>query len=76
MTRPTRLEVNCTTGEQSIIELTDAEIAQIEIDQKAWEAEQAAREVEAQAKAEIRASALAKLTALGLTEDEAKAITG
>lgn len=76
MTRPTRLEVNCTTGEQSIIELTDAEIAQMEIDRQAWEAEQAAREVEAQAKAEIRASALAKLTALGLTEDEAKAIAG
>lgn len=76
MTRPTRLEVNCTTGEQSIIELTDAEIAQMEIDRQAWEVEQAAREVEAQAKAEIRASALAKLTALGLTEDEAKAIAG
>jgi hypothetical protein len=29
MTRPTRVEVNCTTGETSIIELTDAEIAAI-----------------------------------------------
>ena len=76
MTRPTRLEVNCTTGEQSIIELTDEEIAQMEIDRQAWEAEQAAREAEAQAKAAAKASALAKLAALGLTEDEAKAIAG
>lgn len=76
MTRPTRLEVNCTTGEQSIIELTDAEIAQMEIDRQAWEAEQVKREAEAQIQAEIKASALAKLAALGLTEDEAKAIAG
>ena len=76
MTRPTRLEVNCTTGEQSIIELTDEEIAQLEVDRQAWEAEQIAREAEAQAKADAKASALAKLAALGLTEDEAKAIAG
>ena len=74
--RPTRLEVNCETGEQFIIELTDEEIAQMQADQAAFEAEQAAREAEAQAKAEAKASAIAKLAALGLTEDEAKAIAG
>jgi hypothetical protein len=37
MTRPTRVEVNCTTGETSIIELTDAEIAQMEADAAAAE---------------------------------------
>ena len=28
--RPTRVEVNCETGEQTVIELTDAEIADME----------------------------------------------
>jgi len=70
MTKPTKIEVNCTTGEQTIIELTDEEIAQMEIDRVAAEAERTAREAEAEAKAAAKASALAKLAALGLTEDE------
>jgi len=75
MTRPTRLEVNCTTGEQTIIDLTDEEIAQMEVDRANAEADRAAREAEAEAKAAAKASALAKLAALGLTEEEAAAIT-
>jgi Holliday junction resolvasome RuvABC DNA-binding subunit len=74
MSRPTRLEINCETGEQTVIELTDEEIAQMEADQVAWEAEKAALEAEAQAKAEARASGIAKLMALGLTEEEAQAL--
>lgn len=74
--RPTRLEVNCETGEQTIIELTDEEIAQMEADRAAWEAQKAAQEAEVQAKAEAKASAIAKLAALGLTEEEAAAIAG
>lgn len=70
MTKPTRLEINCTTGEQTVIELTDAEIAQMEIDRANAEADRAAREAEAEAKATARASALAKLAALGLSADE------
>ena len=70
MEKPTRVEVNCETGEQIVIELTDAEIAQMEIDQANFQAQRAAREAEATAKAEAKASALAKLAALGLTEDE------
>ena len=70
MTKPTRLEINCTTGEQTVIELTDEEIAQMAIDQANAETERAAQEAEATAKAEAKASALAKLAALGLTEDE------
>jgi hypothetical protein len=74
--RPTRLEVNCTTGEETIIELTDDEIAQ----QQAWAAERLAAEeaanAELEAQAEAKASAIAKLAALGLTEEEAKAIAG
>lgn len=72
MTRPTRLEINCETGEESIIELTDAEIAQMEADTLAAAEEQAAREAEAEALAALKASARAKLVAgTPLTEEEA-----
>jgi DNA-binding transcriptional regulator YhcF (GntR family) len=74
MTRPTRLEINCETGEQVFIELTDEEIAQLEADRLAWEAEQAAREAEETAKAEAKAAAEAKLAALGLTPEEIAAL--
>ena len=73
---PTKVIINCETGEESIVPLTAEEIAQREADLAAWEAEQTAREAEAQAKAEAQASALAKLAALGLTEEEAAAIAG
>lgn len=76
MTRPTRLEVNCETGEETIVELTDEEIQQLEIDRANWEAQQATAAADAEAKAAAKASALAKLAALGLTEDEVKAIAG
>ena len=72
----TKVIVDCSTGEQTIVPLTAEEIAQREKDHAEWQATVAAREAEAQAKAEAKASALAKLTALGLTEDEAKAIVG
>lgn len=75
MTRPTRIEVNCTTGVESIVELTDEEIAQLEADRAAWAAEQAAREAAEAAKAEAKASAEAKLASLGLTPEEIAALT-
>ena len=72
MKRPTRVEINCTTGVESIIELTDAEIAQIEIDRAAFEAFQAERQAEADALATLKASAKAKLIAgQPLTAEEA-----
>lgn len=74
--RPVRIEVNCETGEETVIPLTDEEIAAIEIAQAEFEAERAAAEAAAQAKAEAKAAALAKLTALGLTEEEAAALAG
>lgn len=74
MTKPTRLEVNCETGEQTVIELTDEEIAQLETDRANAEADRVAREAEAEAKATARASALAKLAALGLSADEIAAL--
>ena len=61
---------------ESIIPLTEEEIAQREADAAQAAIEQAQREAEEQAKADAKASALAKLEALGLTEDEALAIVG
>ena len=74
MTKPTRLEVNCETGAQTVIELTDDEIAQMETDRANAETDRATREAETEAKAKARASALAKLAALGLSADEIAAL--
>lgn len=68
--RPTKLIVNCTTGEQTILELTDEEIAEREVMAAQAEADQAQRESEELAKAQAKASAQAKLAALGLTPEE------
>lgn len=71
MPNPTRIEVNCETGETVEIELTDAEVAEL-----AYQAELAA---ERKAEEEAAAAALAEkkaevLTRLGITEEEAKAL--
>jgi hypothetical protein len=71
---PKRIEVNCETGEQKVVELTAKEIAQIKADAIVFAELEAQRQAEAQAKAEAKASALAKLEALGLTEKEAAAL--
>jgi hypothetical protein len=60
-------------GEQ-YIELTPEEIAQRQIDEQKAEQEKIAFEAEQEAKANAKASALAKLSALGLTEEEVQAI--
>ena len=73
---PTKLIVDCSTGETTEVELTAEEIAQREADAIAFAEQKAQEETEAEAKAEAKASAIAKLAALGLTEDEAKAIAG
>jgi hypothetical protein len=75
MANPTRIEVNCTTGVVSEIELTDAEVAQREQDATIAEMERAEREAAAQAQAEAKASAQAKLAALGLTDEEIVALS-
>lgn len=71
--RPTRVEVNCETGETTVIELTDAEIAQMEADAAAVAETQAAAEAEAAAKAAARQAILDRL---GLTADEAALLLG
>ena len=71
-TRPTRIEMNCETGVETVIELTDAEIAQMEETRAAAEVEEAAREAAAKALADLKASAKAKLIAgKPLTAEEA-----
>jgi hypothetical protein len=76
MPNPTRIEINCATGVESIIELTDAEVAEMELEAGlAAQAEQDRLTAEA-LKAEAAASAVAKLEALGLTADEIAALRG
>jgi DNA-binding transcriptional regulator YhcF (GntR family) len=72
--RPTKLIVNCETGERTVVELTDEEIAEREAMALQAEQDRLAREAEETAKAEAKASALSKLTALGLTEAEITAL--
>ena len=60
---PTILEVDANTGEQVIRNLTLEEISKIELGA-----------AEAESKIAVRASALAKLAALGLTEAEIAAL--
>jgi hypothetical protein len=75
MPNPTRIEINCTTGVESIIELTDAEIAQREVDAAAAEARRAEEDAAKAAEEAAKASAQAKLAALGLTPEEVAALT-
>jgi hypothetical protein len=75
MSRPTRIEVDCSTGIETIIELTDAEIAQREADAAVFATQQAEREAAEAAAADAKASAQAKLAALGLTADEIAALS-
>ena len=57
-----------------LVDLTSEEIAQQQIDAQKEEVRKQAEEQEEQAKIDAKASALAKLTALGLTEEEVKSI--
>jgi hypothetical protein len=70
----TKIVVDCSTGEQTVVPLTAEEIAQRETDAAAYAAQKAAEEAEAAAKATAKASAEAKLAALGLTADEIAAL--
>jgi len=70
----TKIVVNCETGEQQILPLTAAEIAQREADAATFAAEKAAADAAAEAAAAAKASGLAKLIGLGLTQDEADAL--
>jgi hypothetical protein len=70
----TKIVVDCSTGEQTIVPLSAEEIAQRELDAAAFAEQQALAEAEAAAKAEAKASAEAKLAAIGLTAEEIAAL--
>jgi hypothetical protein len=71
----TKLVVDCSTGIATEVPLTAEELAQRETDRLAYEAQEAARLAAEEAKETAKASANAKLKALGLTADEIAAIT-
>lgn len=66
--------INIQTGEETFRDFTDEEIAALEAEQAQNEAEYAQFIATATAKATARASALAKLIDLGLTEEEIAAL--
>ena len=67
--------VDCSTGESVTVPLTQQELAQRELDQAAYEAEEAERLAAEEALAALKASAKAKLIAgEPLTEAEASTL--
>jgi hypothetical protein len=71
MPNPTRIEINCETGVESIIELTDAEVAEMAKQAKEAEARKAEQDAAAVAMQAKKQEVLAKL---GLTQDEVAAL--
>jgi len=69
-----KIVVNCETGVTEEIDLTPEEIADLESSQAALIAQQELDAAAALAKETARASALAKLSALGLTDEEIAAL--
>jgi hypothetical protein len=69
MPNPTRIEINCTTGVESIIELTDAEVAELAVQAEAAAAKKAEEDAKAAANAVAKAALLDRL---GITAEEAK----
>jgi hypothetical protein len=69
MPNPTRIEINCETGVESIIELTDAEVAELTYQQELSAEKQAEEDAKAASDATAKAALLVKL---GITADEAK----
>ena len=73
---PTKVIVDCSTGEQSVVPLTAEEIADMQAAAEAAEQARLAAEAEAAAVAAAKQSAQDKLKALGLSDVEIAAITG
>ena len=74
MANPTKLVVDCTTGITEEIELTDAEVAQMQADADAYAEQKAAEEAAKAAVEAKKVSGKAKLKALGLTDAEINAL--
>ena len=74
MPNPTKIIVDCSTGEITEVELTAEEVAQREADAVKAEADKVAKDAADAAKVEAKASAQAKLAELGLTAEEIAAL--
>lgn len=72
---PKKLVVDVAAGTSQYVDLTPEEIEQRAVDAQAAEIEKAERESAAQAEADAKLAAQAKLQALGLTGEEIAAIT-
>jgi hypothetical protein len=66
---PTKVIVDCSTGETSIVELTAEEIADMETARVAAEADRAEREAKEASDATAKSALLKKL---GITQEEAR----
>ena len=75
MPNPTRIEINCETGVESIIELTDAEVAELAVQAEEAAARKAEEDAATAAAEAAKTSAQAKLAALGLTAEEIAALS-
>jgi hypothetical protein len=74
-TRPSKIVINCQTGERQILFLSDEEIAEREAMAQQAEAERLEREAEEQRIDDLKASAKSKLIAgEALSADEASVI--
>lgn len=69
-----KLVIDCSTGEEFVIPLTEEEVLQMEADRIASEEREAEEQAVINNKIVARQSAIAKLLALGLTEEEANAL--
>ena len=70
----TKVVVDCSTGEQSVLPLTAAEIADLEAAAAQAEQDRLAAEAEAASVQAAKEAAQAKLAALGLTAEEIAAL--
>jgi hypothetical protein len=73
---PSKVIVDCSTGEQTVVPLTAEEIAELEAAAAQAEADRLAAEEEAAQKAALKQAAQDKLKALGLSDLEVAALVG
>jgi hypothetical protein len=69
-----RKEINIITGEEKIIQLTEQEINELNIKKIEGEADRVSELAKEEQEKARKESAIAKLKALGLTEEEVKSI--
>jgi hypothetical protein len=74
MANPTKLVVDCSTGVSQEIELTDAEVAQMEATAAEYATRKAAEDAAKAEQDAAKEAGKAKLAALGLTDAEIEAL--